>query len=196
MRLFKLLGNKRGIFGFGASADYSSSKTKSRMEQDIEFKKAPEHEESTKARKTWAELLEEWGGQEGYGAIQPDWAGIWDNAQKKVQQYFWGGVNDPGGGVAGKVKASAARRGVAESPALEKNLTKMAGTEANILSDMAVQQGVEKAKLSESGRMNYLQSLMAMSGQNVQGQFFSPWQTKEGTESGWGVGAKFGMSKN
>lgn len=192
LRHFKrrvILSNK-GIFNWGGevSGGYESSNTKSRMEQDLAFKSAPEHEESAGARAKWWDLMQQWGGQPGYGAVQPDWGSIWDNAQRKVQQYFWGSATDPG--LVGKVKASSARRGVSESPASEAMISRMGATEANVLSDMAVQQGLKEAELSESGRLNYLQSLGTLSGQNMAGQFFTPWQTNDTKTNSWNVNAK------
>jgi len=172
---------------------YGSTSTKSRMEQDLAFKEAPEHKETSAARSKWWDMLQQFGGEKGFGAIQPDWANIWENAQSKVRQYFWGGPNDPG--VVGKVKASAARRGVSESPAMEKMIGRMGETESNVLSDMAVQQGLKEAELSESGRLNYLQSLGSMANQNVQGQFFTPWQTNREKSNSWDVRAKAGYGK-
>ena len=189
--------NNRGIFGLGASADYSTSTTNAKSRQEnapTEFSVAPEYAESEGARKSWWEQLQSFAGQPGYGAISPDWASIWENAQKKVQQYFWGSPTDPG--LVGKVKSSAAARGVAESPAREKMIQRMGATESGVLSDMAVQQAQSEAEFAESGRLNYLQQLQTLAGYTPQVAAYTPWQTKEDTSktSGWGVGLQYGVS--
>ena len=116
-----------------------SSSGKSRTENaPTQFSQAPEFGETAGARKSWWELLQGFSGQPGYGAIAPDWASIWENAQNKVRQYFWGSPTDPG--LVGKIKASVSGRNVQDSPAQGKLLARMGATEGNILSDMAVQQ--------------------------------------------------------
>lgn len=132
------------------------------------FHRAPEYEEATGARGTWWDKLKEWGKQPGYGAISPDWADIWGTAAKRIKQYYWGG---PGGqpGLAGKVRASAARRGVSESPALETELTGMGYEEAGKMGDLATTMGIKEAEFGETGRQNWLTSLMSLAGMKVPG---------------------------
>lgn len=122
-----------------------------------------EFPEAEQARKTWFGKLQEWGKEPGYGAISPDWDDIWQRAQSKVSQYYWGG---PGGqpGLAGKVRGSAARRGVSQSPALETELTRMGMQEASDIKGMATEQAVQEAKFGEAGRQNWFQSLMGLTG--------------------------------
>jgi len=177
--------DKRGLFGsVGASIGGGLWGQSSETERArSEWVGADEYAETKAARAKWWEQLQAWGGQPGYGAIQPDWAGIWQNAQKKVQQYFWGSPTDPG--VVGKVKASAARRGVSESPALENMIGRMSATESNVMSDMAVQQATKEAELSEAGRLNYAQQLGQLAGYNQQGTFYTPWEKTN--EKGWNV---------
>ena len=142
-----------------------------------------EFPEAEAARKTWFGKLQEWGGQPGYGAIAPDWGDIWEQAQKRVKQYYWGG---PGGqpGVAGKVPASAARRGVSESPALEREMGLMGMQEAGDIKDIATTMATKEAEFGEAGRQTWLQSLMGMTGvrpgyYQPAGQFQQPYTVQE-----------------
>ena len=146
-------------------------------DQPPQFIRAPEYEEAEGARGKWWEQLQQWGEDPNYGAISPDWADIWQTAQQKVKQYFWGGPTQPG--LAGKVKASAARRGVSESPALETELTRMGQEEAGMLREMATEQAVQKASFGEQGRQTWLQSLTGLSQQKPAGTWWTP-----GGESG------------
>ena len=180
--------DKRGLWGMGdGELEASVGGESSRKERSAsQWVSSGEHEESKAARGSWWEQLQKWGGQTGYGAIQPDWAGIWENAQKKVQQYFHGSATDPG--VAGKMKASLARRNRSDDPAAQNMMMRMGATEGGIMSDMAVQQGQKEAELSEAGRLNYLQSLASLSGQNQQGEFYTPWETEKKLD--WNVRGK------
>lgn len=149
-----------------------------------------EFPESERARQMWMGRLQEWGAQPGYGAIAPDWGDIWEQAQQRVKQYYWGG---PGGqpGLAGKVRASAARRGVAQSPALETELGRMGMQEAGDIGDIATQQAIQRAQFGEAGRQTWMQQLMGMTG--VRPQYYQPagvWQQPHVvTEQAMGSGA-------
>ena len=118
----------------------------------------PEYPEAEGARKDWWSKLQEWGGQPGYGAITPDWESIWNLAKNKLTQYYWGGTMDTG--LAGKVQASAARRNVSQSPALENMLTAMGMQEAGDIRELAGTEAEKKATFAETGRQNWLTSLM------------------------------------
>ena len=118
--------------------------------------------EASAAQKTWWDKLQSWGSDPNYGAISPEWDDIWDLASKKINQYYWGGVGTTG--EAGKVKASAARRGVSQSPALENSLSLLGMSEAGNISDLAKQEAINKATFAEQGRENWLTSLMNLAG--------------------------------
>lgn len=151
------------------------------------FLRAPEFPEAVGARKSWWEEL-----QEGY--LPEDWGDIWERAKQKYSQYYWGG---PGGepGVAAKVKAGAARRGVAESPAGETMLGRMGMEEAGGLKDIDIAEIT--GRMGE--RQNWFQQLQALASQRVPGA----WDKYGGmavaqptpTESPWseliGVGAQY-----
>lgn len=171
------LNNNKGFLGFNFGG--SKSKTKNAAP---EFVKSPEYAESEGARKTIFDRLNAYGADPNYGAVTPDWSSIWETAQNRVKQYFWGSPTDPG--VANKVKASAARRGVSESPALTNSLTRLGATEGNALSEMATQQGVEQARLAESGRQTWLQTMMALANMKPGGTFYSPWSKTSGINYG------------
>lgn len=144
----------------------------------------PDYKESTGAREDWWSKLQNWGADPNYGAITPDWADIWQNAQDKVRQYYWGSPTKMG--LAGKVKASAAKRGVSDSAALDANLTAMGAEEGNQLSTMATEQGVAKANLANQGRTTWLSSLMNLAGLKPS------YNVSPNTSSNYGVGNMIG----
>jgi len=141
------------IGAFGGGGDDSISK-------DISYKELPGYEESDEAREAMSGKLQEWGGQEGYGAIAPNWDEIWESAKGKVGRYYWGDVG--GTGLAGKVKAGAARRGVSESPAIDTLLTQMGQQEGQQLGDMATEQATQKLAFGEQGRQNWYSQMQNM----------------------------------
>jgi len=146
------------------------------------FTPAPRFEESDAARQNWWSKLQEWGGQPGYGAIQPDWDDIWNTAQKRVRDYFWGGPLKPG--LADKVKASAARRGVSQSPAMEETLARMGAEEGGQLRELATTQGIERANRSEAGRTNWLTSLQNLTNLQMPGAWSHGQLVEPGTTMG------------
>lgn len=139
-----------GIFGGGDE----------RIPDEDIFRQLPEFAESEQARGKWWEKLQEWENQPGYGAIAPDWGDIWDRAEGKVNRYYWGSPTSPG--AVGKIRASAARRGVSESPALETNISRMAKEEGLQLQDMATEQAMQEALFGEQGRQNWMAQLMGL----------------------------------
>ncbi len=155
-----------------------------------------EFPEAEAARETWWGKLQEFGKEPGYGAISPDWGDIWEESQRKVKQYYWGG---PGGepGVAGKVRASAARRGVSESPALEAEMGRMGRAEAGDIRSMATEQAFQKAKFAEAGRQNWLQQMQAMT--SLRPMYYQPsgmWQSPyAATEQSYFAGGGGGGSQ-
>ena len=146
----------------GGAAIYSASKG-GKNEFDFGYKELPGYGESDAARGEWWNRLQEWGKQPGYGAISPAWEDTWNLAKQKLSQYYWGGVNDTG--LAGKVRASAARRNVSQSPALENMLGTMGMQEAQDVSGLASTEAINKAQFAETGRQNWLTSLMNLTQQ-------------------------------
>ncbi len=139
-----------GLLGKGEDEEYN-------IEDMLAYKQLPDYAEAEGARGDWWSKLQEWGKQPEYGAISPAWNEAWDLAKKKINQYYWGGVGDTG--LAGKVKASAARRNVSQSPALENTLAMLGMSEAGQLNDLASQEAINKATFSEQARGNWLSSL-------------------------------------
>ena len=152
----------------------------------------PDYAESTGARQDWWSKLQSWGADPNYGAVTPDWADIWTNAQNKVRQYYWGSPTQMG--VAGKVKASAARRGVSDSAALDANLTALGAEEAGKISDMSTQIGIQKTNLAESGRQSWLNSLSNLAKVQPQYNVSQPQQTAGIGDMISGVGNAFGSA--
>jgi hypothetical protein len=144
-----------GAFGGDENEDFNP-------EDLLVYKQLPDYPESAGARGSWFGKLQEWGEQPGYGAISPAWNEAWDLAKKKINQYYWGGVGDTG--LAGKVKASAARRGASQSPALENQLAMLGMSEAGQISDLGKEEAINKAKFGESARQNWMTSLQHLAG--------------------------------
>jgi len=158
---------------FGGGGDDSGTTVERSAPQ---FLQNPEYEEAKGARATWWDKLQQWGSQPGYGAIAPNWGDIWKRAQDKIRHHYWGG---PGGqtGISDKVRASAARRGVSESPALETQIGQMGMQEASDLSGIATTMATKEAEFGEQGRQNYMRQLMGLAEQKPSGQWWSPGQT-------------------
>ena len=156
MGMFDFIGD---LFGGGDNGDRQTV-TENRFEM------APEFPEAAGARATWADTLSRWGSQPGYGAIQPNWNDIWENARGKVQRYFNGGPEGPG--VNAKIASRSAARGVADQAAGDVMLQRSDFQQGNKLQEIAIQQAMEEARLGESGRQNWMTSLMSLAGQKPQ----------------------------
>jgi hypothetical protein len=165
-------------FLFGGSEDTSQT-TQTQTQAAPQFVQAPEYPESTAARGTWWDTLQNWGKQPGYGAIQPDWNQIWNTASNKVNQYYWGGPTGPG--LADKLKSSAAARGASQSPALEETLKNMGAAQGDQLSTMATQMGVQQTNLEQQGQSNWLNSLMALGQIKPTSTAYTPSSTTQST---------------
>ena len=120
----------------------------------------PDYQESEGARASWWDTLQKWGSQPGYGAIQPNWDDIWNNARGKVSRYFGGGPEGPG--VNARVAANSAKRGVADQAAGDAMLQRSFFQEGNMLQDLAVQQAMKEAEIGEGGRKDWMSSLMGL----------------------------------
>ena len=138
------------------------SETNSSSETKNDWRMAPEYAESEGARKNWWDTLQKWQTEPGYGAIQPDWNSIWENARGKVSRYFGGGPEGPG--LDSKVKAGLARRGMAENPASDALLQRSGFQQGNMLQDIAIDQATKEAALGEQGRQTWLSSMMQLAG--------------------------------
>ncbi len=130
----------------------------------------PDYAESSAARGTWGDTLKNWSTQPGYGAIQPNWDSIWQNAAGKVHRYFNGGPEGPG--LIAGVKSNLAARGMSEQPAAETEISKLGMQEGNQLQDLATQQATQQAQMSEQGRNTWLNSIMQLAG--LKPQFVQP----------------------
>lgn len=123
------------------------------------FRELPGYEESDAARGDWASKLQQWGGEEGYGAIPMNWDEIWNTAKNKISRYYWGGVNDTG--LAGKMRASAARRNM---PVNENMIGSLGQQESIDLGSLATTEATNKIQYGEQGRQGWLNSLMNLAG--------------------------------
>ena len=186
------------VLGGAGIASWFGGKKKDEDDEDkgspeqvpVKFHKAPEHEEAVGARQDWWSKLQEWGQDPNYGAISPDWGSIWQQASDRVKQHYWGG---PGGqpGLAGKVKSSAAARGVSDSPALQTELSRMGMQEGSELRGLATDVGVKEAEFGEGGRQNWLQNMGKMANMQVAGtwsggQTYNPYNYGKPQDTGMG----------
>ena len=179
--------NNRGIFSLGGklSGQYGSQKTRETI-NPYQWNQNPDYAESEGARGMWWERLQDWGGQPGYGAISPDWGDIWEQSKQRVRDYYSGTATQPG--VIDKIRASAARRNVSDSPAVDTEITKALVEQGGQMGDLASQQSLAEASFGEQGRMDWLSSLMQLAQMNPMGS----WQPTGGTSktSGWKVGGQ------
>lgn len=170
----RLLNNERGTWaaiaaavittGGSIYAGSQSGKNKTNPEDYLVYKQLPDYPESEQARKEWLSRLMSWGGEgANYGATDMNWEEIFNTAKDKINRYYWGDALG-GGGLSGKVKASAARRNVSQSPALENQLTAMGFQQSQDLSDLYSGLTTQKAQYTESARNTWLSSLMNLAG--------------------------------
>jgi hypothetical protein len=157
-------------------------------DEPARWDQAPEYPEAKGARQLWWKTLQGYNPENMYGAISPDWADIFDRTQKKIHQTYWGSPTSSG--VAGKIKSSAARRGVSESPALDKMLGRIGVSEAGDISDALSNLNFQQSQFGETARGNWLNQLASLSGRTPSAQYIPE---KEGTN--WlaeilGIGAK------
>ena len=163
-----------GAYMQSSAADKATESQEAMFEREFAEKKkpatfieAPRFAETDAAREGWWSKLKEWGQQPGYGAIAPDWDAIWEQSKGKVSDYWRGTATTPG--VMSRIKASAARRGVSDSPAFGVLATRAGAEESGQLKDIATTQATKRAAFSESGRRNWLQSMTQMSNLQVPG---------------------------
>ena len=134
----------------------------STIQTSNDWQMAPEYSEAVGARGNWYDTLNQWGSMPGYGAVQPDWDEIWNNAKQKVTEFYRGGTAGPGQDA--RVKSNLAERGMSENPSAEGVLGRLSQAEGNSLMDIAVKQATQKAELGEKGRTNWLQSMQSLAG--------------------------------
>lgn len=149
------------LFGFGGNGNEQRTDSVQTTNPVMPLQ-LPDYPEATGARQDWFKTLQDWGTQPGYGAIQPDWNDIWNNARGKVQRYFQGGPEGPG--LNAQIKSSLARRGMSENPANETLLQRSGFQQGNVLQDTANTQATQQAALSEQGRRDWLQSIQQLAG--------------------------------
>jgi len=178
--------NNLGFFNFGGGGGVSGKETSI---NDYKWNQNPEYAEAEAGRKMWWERLQEWGGQPGYGAISPDWGDIWGQAQQRIRDYYSGTATQPG--AISKIRASAARRGVSDSPAVDTEITKALVEQGGQMGDLASQQSLAESQFSEGARQNWLASLMDMSRMKPAGM----WQSTGGSQFGWDVNVEGGIGK-
>ena len=169
-----IIGTGVGVGGREYSK-YKTAKDAKKFQEDNppEFLMAPEFPETVKAREGLSGKLEEWGDDPMYGGVPQDWGEIWNLAKQKTRDFYWGTATGPG--AADKVKASAARRGVSDSPALEAQLAAMSASEGRDLRKTASEQSISRAEFGEAGRLNWMTAMGQMADRKPSGM----WNTKE-----------------
>jgi hypothetical protein len=168
MSLLSILG--LGLSGVGSLLGIGS-KVKEDDKVENNWLQNPEYKEAEGARASWWDTLQKWGSDPNYGAISPDWDNIWQTVQRQVKEYYSGGPLSTG--MRDKLKASVARRNMGDQPAADYLQMASYAEEANKMKDIATAEGAKKAELSEQGRRDWLNSLMALSQQKPAGE----WQT-------------------
>ena len=136
-----------------------------------EWYQAPDYAEATGARQNWWQTLQDWQKGGAYGAQLPNFEDVYKNAAKRISEYYWGGASTPG--LMDRISARAARRGVAESPAIDVLKQRAGVEEAGQLRDVSTQLDVTKAQAIERARTNWLQSIMNLSGMKPAGTWGS-----------------------
>jgi len=126
-------------------------------EETPKFFAAPEVPEAKSARENWWKILQDWGISGSYGASLPNFEDVYKNAAKHISEYYWGGPS--GGGLIDKIRARAARQGVAESPAMDVLTGRMGVEQAGKLGDISSSLDLKKAKIIENARLNWIQSM-------------------------------------
>lgn len=159
-----------GLSVVGAGAGIASAVTKKDKVSNA-WLQNPEYPEAEGARKNWWETLQKWGADPNYGAISPDWDNIWETTQRQVREYYSGGPLTTG--MRDKLKANVARRNMGDQPASDYLMMASYADEAGKMKDIATEQGIKKAELSEQGRRDWLTSLQNLAVQKPAGQ----WQT-------------------
>jgi hypothetical protein len=141
---------------FGGGDDEVSTTTQTPV-----FTPGPELPEAKGARETWWNTLQADKASGSYGANLPNYEAIKQNALNKINQYYWGGANTPG--LIDKLRASAARRGVSDSPALDVMTGRMGAEQAGQIRDTSVGVDTTKANAVEQARQNWLNSITNLS---------------------------------
>jgi len=151
-----LIGAGAGSNWFGLGGDDGDNETGRQETYSTTTRQA--YPEADTARQNWGKTLTDWG-QPGanYGANLPDYDAIYENAKRRINQYYWGGAT--GGGVIDKIKASAAQRGVQDSPATGVLTSRMAAQESGDLMNKSSEVDTAKANAIEQARNNWLTSL-------------------------------------
>ena len=148
-------------------------------EESPQFAQAPEYPESQGARQLLWQRLQQFGDDKNYGAISPDWADIWTRAREKVRQYYMGTATAPG--AIDRVKASAARRGVSQSPSIDANIAALGAEEGGQLGQIASEQALQESMFTENARQDWLGRVGSLASQKPTTQSYQPEQ-----QMGWG----------
>ena len=155
-------------------------------EQPAQFREAPRFPETDEARGMWGGKLKAWGEDPNYGGIPLNWDEIWKKAKTRLDQTFYGGATGPG--IADKMKASAARRGVSESPAMGTLLSRVGAEHGLQTKELATDIATKEAEFGESGRRTWLQSLTQMANLQTPGAWdkYGGMSVVQPTPMGWG----------
>lgn len=153
--------------GFGLGALFGSGKDEGMSEQEMwereyqarmkpaTFLEAPRFAETDAARGDWWSKIQDLGKQPGF--VDPS---IMENVKTKLNQYYWG--SPTGGGAIDKIRASAARRGVSDSPAMGVLESRMGAEQGGQLAGIT-------SELGQKGQQTYLQNIMQLSNLQVPG---------------------------
>jgi hypothetical protein len=167
----------------------AAKKAQDEYNAQTDYLQLPDYSEATGARQDWAKQIKDWGASPSYGANLSNYDEIFANAAKKINQYYQGTASAPG--MNDRLKASAARRGVSESPAADVLMQRSGVEEANKLGDLATTVGTDKANAIETARTNWMSSLQSLA--QLKPSFTSPKSGQFGiTPASSGMSAAYG----
>lgn len=178
--------NRPKLFGFNSweIRRWGDDEETSTVTSTPQFYAQPEFAESTSARKNLSTTLEGWGPQNNYGIIEPNYENIYQNAKKRLSEYYFGSPMT-GGGVAGRIASSAARRNVSDSPAADILKGRMGVEQANKLGDISTEQDIARATAAENARTNWISSMYNLAGMKPAGQWGGTTTTTGPSNDNW-----------
>ncbi len=174
-----------GAAAGGAFGDLGGDEEENQIQwREPQWYQTPDYPEATAGRENWAKTLTDWGASGTYGANLPDYNAIFENAKKRINQYYWGGASSPG--VIDKIRARGAARGVVDSPAIDVLTQRTGVEEAGKLGDISVGVDTAKAQAIEQARTNWLSSLMNLSQLKPSGTWSTGQAYQQPQQTGFG----------
>ena len=160
LKAFDKAGLDRGRTRFWGGDDEETTTST----QTNTYQQAPEFPEAKGARERMSTDLQSWNASNNYGLMGPNWDDVYNNAAKKIREYFFGSPM-MGGGAMGVVNASIARGNKAASPAAEILKGRMGVEMANKMGDLRSATDLQRANAGENSRLNWMRAMQNLMGQ-------------------------------